>query len=107
MISEEAYAFKVTTRVADDKGKFAFKNLKPGRYLMEAVVEYIKTGVESEQVGTQTNTQTIMSGSQVIGQNTYEVPVYRYYRVSWTERVYVYEAVNVDRDGAVVNADLK
>lgn len=107
MMSEEAYEYKLTTRVADDKGNFTFTNLKPGRYLMESVVEYIKTGTASEQVGTTTQTQTIMQGNTPIGQNTYEVPVYRYYKISWTERVYVYEAVNVDKDGSTVKVDLK
>jgi len=108
MISEEAYAYKLTTQVTDDKGNFSFNNLKPGRYLMEAVVEYIKTGTAAEQVGTQTVTQTTMGGGgQVMGQNTYEVPVYSYYKVSWTERVYVYEAVSVAEDGSMVKVDLK
>lgn len=107
MISEEAYEYKLTTRVTDDKGNFAFNNLKPGRYLMEAVVEYIKTGTAAEQVGTQTVTQTTMQGNTPIGSNTYEVPVYRYYKVSWTERVYVYEAVNVAKDGSMIKVDLK
>lgn len=107
MMSEEAYEYKLTTRVADDKGNFSFNNLKPGRYLIESVVEYIKTGTASEQVGTTTQTQTIMQGNTPISTNTYEVPVYRYYKVSWTERVYVYEAVNVDKDGATVKVDLK
>ena len=107
MISEEAYEYKLTTRVADDKGNFTFNNLKPGRYLIESVVEYIKTGTASEQVGTTTQTQTIMQGNTPIGTNTYEIPVYRYYKVSWTERVYVYEAVDVAQDGSTVKVDLK
>lgn len=108
MISEEAYAYKLTTRVTDDKGNFSFNNLKPGRYLMEAVVEYIKTGTAKEQIGTDIATQTVTNGGgQVIGQNTYEVPVYRYYAVSWTESVYVYEAVSVAQDGSMVKVDLK
>lgn len=100
MISEEAYDYKLTTRVTDDKGNFAFNNLKPGRYLMEAIVEYIKTGIESERVGTDIATNAS-------GQVLYEIPVYRSYTVSWTESVYVYEAVSVDKDGAVVKVDLK
>lgn len=107
MISEEAYEYKLTTRVSDDKGNFTFNNLKPGRYLMESVVEYIKTGTASEQVGTQTVTQTTMQGNTPIGTSTYEVPVYRYYKISWTERVYVYEAVNVAQDGSTVKVDLQ
>lgn len=107
MMSEEAYEYKLTTRVADDKGNFTFNNLKLGRYLIESVVEYIKTGTASEQVGTETVTQTTMQGNTPIGTNTYEVPVYRYYKVSWTERAYIYEAVTVAEDGSTVKVDLK
>lgn len=111
-ISEEAYEYKITTAVVDDKGNFEFKNLSPGRYLLEARVIYTKQGTAKRQIGTSTVTSVIgmtpggpgVASAPIFG--TSEVPVYEKYTVYWDKEAYVSEEVVIAEDGSVTTVNL-
>lgn len=99
VISPEAYEYRITTEVVDDKGNFQFTNLKPGKYLIEATVSYMKNGVGSEQVGTET-------GYNVYGQQVSSNPIYSSYSVYWDQNDYVSETVDIIEDESIIDLKL-
>jgi hypothetical protein len=61
-ISNEAFSCRVITWT-DEKGEFEFRNLKPGKYYMEAVVQFVQKTERQVQTGT---SNLIGGGGQVI-----------------------------------------
>lgn len=99
VISNEAYKYRITTQVVDDKGNFQFTNIKPGKYLIEANVSFTKTGTASEQVGTET-------GYNVYGQAISSNPIYSSYSIAWSVSDYVSEIVEIVEDEAIIDVNL-
>lgn len=68
-MSEDAYKYRLEA-FTDAYGRFKFENLKPGKYYIEAIINYTARGSYNEQVGTST-------GYNYYGQPLYTNPVYQ------------------------------
>lgn len=99
VISNDAYYYRITTQVVDDKGNFQFTNLKPGKYMVETTVSYTKKGTASEQVGTET-------GYNVYGQQVSSTPIYSSYSVFWSQADYVSEIIDITEDESIIDVKL-
>lgn len=100
VISNEAYKYRITTQVIDDKGYFQFTDLKPGKYLLEANITYVKSGTVSEQTGTET-------AYNVFGQELYSNPTYSSYSIAYDVTNFVYEYVEIVEDETILEVTLK
>ncbi|MBE2215451.1 MAG: hypothetical protein IAE82_16370 [Opitutaceae bacterium] len=78
-ISRTANAYRILTKVTDDRGSFKFTGLKPGRYLILAEVEFVKDGSTFVQTGAVTTsnaaTGQILDSRPVGYHETYYVDV--------------------------------
>ena len=99
VLSNEAYEYRLTTKVLDDNGNFYFENLKPGKYVIEATVSYVETGSYSVQTGREV-------GYNVYGQEVSSTPLYSSYSTSWVESNYVSEEVAVPAEEVIVEVNL-
>lgn len=99
VLSNEAFEYRLTTRVLDDNGNFYFENLKPGKYLIEATVSYVETGSYSVETGREV-------GYNIYGQEVSSTPIYSSYSTSWVESNYVSEEVVVPSEEVIVEANL-
>ncbi len=50
-MTPEALSYRFLTKVTDDEGGFEFTGLKPGRYFVYAMVNYVDAGTVMEQTG--------------------------------------------------------
>lgn len=99
VISNEAYEYRLTTTVADDKGNFQFTDLKPGKYMVEAMVTFTKKGSYAVQTGREV-------GYNVYGQEVSSTPLYSSYSMFWNQSNYVSEVVDITAEEVIVDVTL-
>lgn len=75
VLSNEAYSYRILTKVVDDKGSFEFTNLKPGKYFIYAEVNFVKAGFITHQSGS-IDTVHVGSGQVLASTPTYESQEY-------------------------------
>ena len=93
-ISAEAFSYRREARVGDE-GAFEFRDLGPGDYYLEAVVDYTQETVEDVQTGT--NYTTIRGSNQHTSwEHVHETPVYTTYFDSYQARVLARGFVTID-----------
>lgn len=75
VMSDEAFYYRKEAKT-DAEGKFIFTNMKPGKYYLEAVVDYKGTGAYRAQTGRIDFYDGM--GYYTSSENTYETRTYRY-----------------------------
>lgn len=89
-MSEEAFKYRVEA-LTDDRGRFKFEKLKPGKYYLETIVNFTATASYQQQTGT-TNT---FNG---YGNYLYSTPIYSTF-------FYGYDAANRESKFVEIKAD--
>jgi hypothetical protein len=98
VMSPLAYSHRIVAKVTDDRGSFEFRGLKPGRYYLEASIDFTRQRSQRVQTGTE------ISASYG---NIHINPVYTRYHYLQADRGFVDEFVEIPAGREVVNVKLK
>ncbi|MCQ9641320.1 hypothetical protein MP478_18215 [Chryseobacterium sp. WG14] len=89
-MSEDAFKYRVEA-LTDDRGRFKFEKLKPGKYYLETIINFTATANYQKQTGT-TDTYNGMGGYM------YSTPIYNTF-------FYGYSAANRESKFVEIKAD--
>lgn len=92
-ISPECYAIKLIA-ITNSTGEFTFPNLKPGKYYLEAMMPWVKSGVYDQYTG---------SGYDDFGRIDFYSPAY----YSNNHYTFLQSTLEIKNDGDVVKATLR
>jgi hypothetical protein len=99
VLSNQVFCHRVITRVTA-KGEFEFTDLKPGKYYIEAIVNYVQKTATDVQTGT---SSLVNGGGQVISSAPIYTTVYGSYSASRLATAFV----QIEADGRVVEVKLR
>jgi hypothetical protein len=98
VMSPKAMSYRVVAKVIDNNGTFEFRNLKPGKYYLEAVIQFTQTISEKVETGQRLNS----NGFQVFVE-----PIYTRFTHSYADRNYVQEFAEIPSGGSVIEVKLQ
>lgn len=84
--------------ITDEYGNFTFKNLKPGKYYIECIINFKATALAQQQTGT------------VYGAGygyAYAAPVYDYYNYTYDAQKKAYKIIDIEKDGKMFDVKLR
>ena len=99
VLSNQVFCHRIVTRVTE-KGEFEFTELKPGKYYLEAIVNYVQKTATDVQTGT---SSLVNGGGQVISSAPIYTTVYGSYGTSRLATAFV----EIEAEGRVVEVKLK
>lgn len=102
-MTNEAYSYRILAKASDNDGTFEYKNLKPGKYYLQAMVKQGKMDRVSVQVGQQTTTGYNVHG-QAISSST--IPIFETYKFFYDTNDLVTTIVEITADGQVIEIKL-
>ncbi len=102
-MTAEAYSCRVLSKASDKEGSFEFRNLKPGKYYLQAMVRQGRMKEMWNQVGTSTSV-----GYNVYGQavTSYSRPIYEEFKLFYETNDLAKTFVEITAAGQVVNVKL-
>jgi len=98
LMSEDAFKYRIET-TTDAYGRFKFEKMKPGKYYLEAIVDFMATSSYRQQTATET-------GYNVYGQALYSTPVYSTFFYNYNSANRESKFVEIKEDGQLLEIKL-
>ena len=103
MMSPEAYSYRILTKALDEDGTFEFRNLKPGKYYLQTIVQQGKMENRSREIGTSTSIGYNVHGQQV---SSFTEPIYEEFKLFYNTSDVVKKIVEITGEGQVLQVKL-
>ncbi|MCZ4223340.1 hypothetical protein [Pedobacter rhodius] len=103
MMSPEAYSYRVLAKASDEDGSFEFRNLKPGKYYLQTIVQQGKMEKRSREIGTSTTVGYNVHGQQV---SSFTEPIYEDFKLFYNTSDLVKKIVEITAEGQTIQVKL-
>lgn len=98
LMSEDAFKYRIEA-TTDAYGRFKFEKMKPGKYYLEAIVDFTATSSYRQQTATET-------GYNAYGQALYSTPVYSTFFYNYNSANRENKFVEIKEDGQLLEIKL-